>query len=282
MSKYGSLLKKVEVFERLAVVGNRKEFLKSLAQALPNGTVSFPDASIVDMLSRLGGAISNLSSQLQSSPELASAKNLADQLVREIQSHQSPTYVSSKEELDKLAGELGQFRSGVATLVGLVDNAKTVSPDARNFSNMIKQEAGSVAQAVISFYRNQGIPVADAQSATPAAAPAAPATPSTPKPVAKPSDTAKRLARALVAKVDQLPAGPERAAHLGVVEKGVKALQNMFKSLDGSKGIQDYFAKMEITRALQHAYSNLDYNDLATVKSLEGGRGVPDSPDSKI
>jgi hypothetical protein len=276
MSKYGSLLKKVEVFERLAVVGNRKEFLKSLAQALPNGTVSFPDASIVDMLSRLGGAISNLGSQLQNNPELASAKNLADQLVHELSSYQSPTYVSSKEELDKLAGELGQFRTGVSTLVGLVDSAKTVTPDARNFSNMIKQEAGSIAQAVTSFYRNQGIPVAESQ---PAAQPAIEA-PTAPAP--KPTETAKRLARALIAKVDQLPEGQQRSAHLGVVEKGVKALQNIFKSLQNSKGIQDYFAKMEITKALQHAYSNLDYNDLATVKSLEGGRGVPDSPDSKI
>lgn len=47
MSKYGSLLKKTEVFEKLAVYGNKNDFLKSLSQVVsPNSSTSIHNPSV--------------------------------------------------------------------------------------------------------------------------------------------------------------------------------------------------------------------------------------------
>ncbi len=90
------------------------------------------------------------------------------------------------------------------------------------------------------------------------------------------------MANALVSRVDALPEGPQRTTQLGLIDSGIRALQRLFRSLKNSRGLQDYFARMEIVRALQKVYGALDYDDLAVVKSLDNGRGVPDSPDATI
>lgn len=280
MSKYGSLLKKTEAFARLANYGSRKDFLKSLAQGLPQGTITFPDANLVDSLGRVSGAVSNLANMIKNQPELSYEAGSASQLASALDKFRSQTYMSSKEQLDGEATSLRNSLNAVMNLEAVVNNIKAVQPDVKNMAKMMKQEAVNAQNALVSFYRNQGFPTTDyAQKseeavALPKAAPA--------KPVAKPSDSAKRLAGALIAKVDQLPTGPERQVHLGMIEAGVKALQNFFRRLQKSTGLQDYFAKIEIVKALQKVYGTLSYDDLAVVKSLDNGRGVPDSPDATI
>lgn len=281
MSKYSSLLKKTEVFEKLAIYGNKKDFLKSLAQGLPQGTISFPDSNLSDLLGRVGGAVSNLASMIENNPELSDEKGHAAQLASALENFRNVNYMSSKEQLDGEAKSLRETLNAVDNLEAFVD-AANVSPEAKNMAKMMKQEAQNAQNALVAFYRDHGYPTTDyAQSPTekavvppkPAAAPAI---------AQKSSDTAKRLANAVIQRVDSLPEGPERKAHLGIIESAVKTLQNLFRSLQKGKGLQDYFAKMEIVKALQKVYSTLDYNDLEVVKSLDNGRGVPDSPDATI
>lgn len=76
MKKTEDLLKKIEVFEKLASYGNKNSFLKSLGQAF-NG-VSFPQEALKELLDAIGAKLDKLqrdweSSELQSSPN---ARNL--------------------------------------------------------------------------------------------------------------------------------------------------------------------------------------------------------------
>lgn len=280
MSKYGSLLKKTEAFARLANYGSRQHFLSSLAQGLPQGTITFPDTNLMDMLGRVAGAVSNLAGMITNNPELSYEAGMASQLASALQKFRSQTYMSSKEQLDNEASSLRNSLTAAMNLEAMVNNVQNVSPDARNMAKMMKQEAESAQNAIVSFYRNQGFPTTDyvQKPEEKAVLPK----PEQAKPAQKPADAAKRLAGALIAKVDQLPKGPERQVHLSIIESGVRALQNFFRRLQNSKSLQDYFAKIEIVKALQKVYSELDYNDLEVVKSLDNGRGVPESPEATI
>lgn len=262
---------------------SRIDQLKKLAQNLSSGAVAFPGENIASALSSVSGSAANLARLLEGSQldfELDMSKKISTMLGNASVS----SFVNDKSELDAKASPIFALL-GNAINVGSRAESNSPNPQARSMGTQLKNEAQRAVTLINSFYRNNGISFVDIESTLsphnpPVAGPAPTAAPAKPK--ASVADAAKNLAKALEARVDRLSTGPQRAAQLKELEAGVKALQNYFRHLQKAGGLQGYFARMEIVSALQKIYSALEYADLDVVQSLNAGRGVPETPDSKI
>jgi hypothetical protein len=194
------------------------------------------------------------------------------------------SYVSDKQELDTKANPMK------ALLGNAMYTAMTVQK--ANENQEIKQSAQQLIDVskkaltlINNFYRNNGLQIETSPSTSSPAAPVAQLAPQQHKKPQTSTDVpsvAKNLAGALEHSIEKLSTGPERTAQLKQINVMVKALQNYFTQLQKNSGLQGYFARMAIVSALQKAYSTLEYSDLDVVQSLNEGRGVPETPDSKI
>jgi hypothetical protein len=281
MSKNESLLKQAEIFEKLARYGSRKEFLASLAQNLSNGAVSFPDENIANAIKSAGGSIKGLAQLLGQSGSASTPEGgVLEKIGNMLDNYVVPSYVNDKGELDSKASPVRSLlANAMATCFQVRDGQ--FPQEAKEAAQQIISEVKMAIDRINTFYRNNGLQVEDFSAPTPAAGPASTA-PQAAKTQVNPTDAAKNLAKALEASVDKLTTGPERTAQLQRIENTVKTLQNYFRTSQKSGGLQGYFARMEIVSALQKLYSALEYADLDVVKSLNAGRGVPETPDSKI
>ena len=282
MSKFSNLFDKIEVFEKLAVYGNRQDFLQSLARDYD----AVDNAELTATINAVRTAVQNYINTSADKQEDITGGQIrglppglrdAFQVVR-------ATNEFNLDTLPKLYQALLNL-STVRNLGNASDTARsawlqTVFPVLGTAMEKVKKQIDYYRAYATKFQMNN--PEGETQQAgyqhnVEAPKPAAPAAPAKSL-----SDEAKSLSNLLSSKVGKLPSSKNRAEDLKNINENVKSLQRYFKALQNKNDLQSYFARMEIVKALQNTYSTLDYNDLDIVSALNSGQGVPETPDSKI
>jgi hypothetical protein len=281
MSKFNQLFDKVEFYEKLSVFGNRSEFLHSIAKDYE----SVSNEDLVATMNSVKNSIQNwINTSAEAQPDVPSGliKGLPPGLRGPYQVVRA-TNTFDAETLPKLYQALLQL-STVNNLGNMGGNAKSawlnsVFPVLGTAMQTIKKQIDYVGAWANKFPIDKESPteVASYQKETPSA----PAV--QPKAEQKSlNDQAKSLANLLTNKVNSLSNSVNRSADLKNINENVKSLQRYFRALQNKNDLQSYFARMEIVKSLQNAYSTLEYNDLDIVSALNSGQGVPETPDSKI
>lgn len=114
MSKFDSLLKKVELFEKLADYGDRKAFLQSLSQAYPTPSLTGPTVPTPGTAGTPGGRPLSLSEKLTGQPKtdpryIELAPGEGDPRYVELapgEGETSPISVQTQEKLNDLIKDL--------------------------------------------------------------------------------------------------------------------------------------------------------------------------------
>lgn len=166
MSKYDSLLKKVQVFEKIAVYGSRKEFLQALAQNLSRGTVAFPSEVISDALGAVSGTAVNLARLLEGSQQASTYESeMAKKISDTLYNSRAPSYVTDKSELNAKANPF------MALLGNSIDVANrvlapnyNVDQQAKETADQLKAEAKKALSAIYNFYKANGVPLEDLET----------------------------------------------------------------------------------------------------------------------
>lgn len=166
MSKYDSLLKQVQVFEKIAIYGSRKEFLQALAQNLSSGTVTFPDETVSNALGAVSGSAANLarlleSSQQSSTYESEMAKKISDTLYNS----RAPSYVTDKNGLNAKASPfMALLGHSIDVANRVLDPKYNTDPQAKEIADQLNSEAKRALSAIYNFYRANGVPLEDLET----------------------------------------------------------------------------------------------------------------------
>lgn len=279
MAKYNSLVKKSEVYEKLAKFGNRSDFLQSLSQEY----VSVEDqlkAATTQLYSTIQNWIKNSADRqtdVPGRPERGLPAGLRQPVNTLLSIVQNGVY--DIDTLPKLKAAVANILN-VRNLGNLSQNASTawansVFPQANNVADLINTQIN-----FLKAWQKKNAPLMSEEKP-----PEPTQTVQTPAATQKKklNQISKEVSKSLVNKVDKLVDGPNRVNQLREVELGVKTLQNYFRRLQNSGNLNDYFARMDIVNALNKVYNTLDNNDFQTVVSLApNSGGLPESPDSKI
>lgn len=278
MSKYNTLVNKLEAFEKLAKFGNRSEFLQSLAQENVNVGDKLKDAVklLYSSIQNYIKTSADRQGDVPGRPEAglpAGVRNAVQVLVS--------TMRNDSYDVDSLPA----LKNAVKDLMNTANLGNIGQSAASAWAKLVFPQASYVADLVDSQMRFLNAWVAKNQPLMDSENPAEQSVATVPVAAQskKLNQLSKNVSKALVDKVNKLSDGPERVAQLKEVENGVKTLQNYFRRLQNSKALNDYFARIDIVNALNKAYNVLDHKDLQTVVSLSPGHGgVPETPDSKI
>lgn len=272
MKKIDSLLQKVEVFEKMAVYGDRSTFLKTISQEM--GAVAFPPEGLAQSLSTLVGRLNALANAWEqaegrSTPQAAGLRDYA----RAFQSESFPQYYTSKDDLMGKIGNLRRYRDNTTPLL------RNVPASLAGQVNPIQEELGKFESFFNGFMRNTaGVSFPGEPSATPTDS-AAPAPAAKPKPQVPMSTLARQLATRMssVAKQQLEPMAkddPKRAAVVKQIESMAAQLKKMHDQLKAkpNKSLDDRFALIGISSAFQEAYSAMEYDDLQKAPTFDFGR----------
>jgi len=275
MSKYSSLVKKIEVFDKLASFEDKLEFLQSLGQEL--GVEDKLKAAVSTLYTNIQNWIKN-SAERQSDVPGTPEHGLPIAMREPVQMLVS-VLKSNNYDLDTLPN----LKSAVLGLMN-VANLGNLNQESRSaWTNSVFHQAGNVADLVekqikfLNEWRTKNLPPEE----TPPNQNSSQETTKQTQP--KLNQLSKSVSQNLSNKVQKLSNGPDRQTQLKEVELGVKTLQNYFKRLQNSNNLKDYFARIDIINTLNKVYNSLDDKDLQTVNSLgPNGSGIPENPDAKI
>ena len=282
MTKFNGLLSKIELFEKLSIHGNRSDFLSSLAQ----------ESTAVDPQD-LGTSINNVRSVIQNwiANNAERQADIAGGQIKGLPPKLRNAYqvvrTANNFDIDSLPG-LYQALLNLSTVFNLGE----MGGDAKNaWLHNVFPVLGTAMDKVkkqldfLKSWANKNPTATEIPSILPAQTQQAhfvqPTAPTGDKPKSMSGD-AKALAGLLGNKISKLPSSKNREYDLKNINENVKSLQRYFRALQSKNDMPSYLARMEIVKALQNAYSGLDYNDLDVVSALNSGQGVPETPDSKI
>lgn len=284
MDKYKSLFNKMVAFQKLAEVGLKDDFLKSLAQEV---------TSVGD---KLNPAVNKLYSDIRYWVKNNGVKDPSipgTDLVLPV-SLRSPVQVlvsairNNTYDID----ELNQLKLALKQLM-IANNLTGVSSDGSDkWIQEIFPQASYVADLVnsqinfINSYRRKNVEDFE-EPATSQTVPAKQTVPTKQTvPVKTPQDPRAVIhatVKSVIDKTNKLTDDNNRVNQLKDLENNVKFLQNSFKKIQNNNDLKSYFAKIDIIKALNTVYNVLDDKDLQTVVSLGPGKsGIPASPDAKI
>lgn len=272
MSKFNKLFSKIESYEKMSVYANRTEFLQSLA--LSNQDVA---TSINSVRSAVQNWINNDAENQSDLP--TGIKGLPPGLRSPYQVVRG-TNNFDIETLPKLYQALLDL-STINNLGNMGGNAKSA------WLNSVFPVIGTAMQSVkaqldyLKEWTNNNSSIDRMPLSNEVVQKEVPVQ-QTKTPQKSLTEQAKSLATSLFNKIDKLSNSVNRAVDLQHINENVKSLQRYFKALQDKNDLQSYFARMEIVKSLQNAYTTLDYNDLDIVSALNSGQGVPETPDSKI
>ena len=270
MKKIDALLQKIEVFEKLAVYGDRTSFLKSLAQV-----ASFPPEGLSHSLSALGNRLKTIAGEWE---KIDAASKMDAQSLRDygraFEQASFPSYTSSREQLDDKIRDLRRYRDNTLPLL------KKVNPTLANQVTPAQEELGKIESFVNGFMRNTlGVSYPGEPSSTEAPKDVATQAPAAPKPQAPMSTLARQLANRMtnVARSQLAPLAendPKRAAVVKQIETMAAQLKKMHDALKAKKNatLEDRFALIGISNAFQETYGNMSYDDLQKAPTFEFGR----------
>ena len=270
MKKIDALLQKIEVFEKLAVYGDRTSFLKSLAQV-----ASFPPEGLSQSLSALGNRLKTIAGEWE---KIDAASKMDAQSLRDygraFEQASFPSYTSSREQLDDKIRDLRRYRDNTLPLL------KKVNPTLANQVTPAQEELGKIESFVNGFMRNTlGVSYPGEPSSTEAPKDVATQAPAAPKPQAPMSTLARQLANRMtnVARSQLAPLAendPKRAAVVKQIETMAAQLKKMHDALKAKKNatLEDRFALIGISNAFQETYGNMSYDDLQKAPTFEFGR----------
>ena len=270
MKKIDALLQKIEVFEKLAVYGDRTSFLKSLAQV-----ASFPPEGLSQSLSALGNRLKTIAGEWE---KIDAASKMDAQSLRDygraFEQASFPSYTSSREQLDDKIRDLRRYRDNTLPLL------KKVNPTLANQVTPAQEELGKIESFVNGFMRNTlGVSYPGEPSSTEAPKDVATQAPAAPKPQAPMSTLARQLANRMtnVARIKMAPLAendPKTAAVVKQIETMAAQLKKMHDALKAKKNatLEDRFALIGISNAFQETYGNMSYDDLQKAPTFEFGR----------
>ena len=146
MSKNKRLIQNIDLFQRLALFGDRSTFLKALAQDV---LTSFPNETLSDLLNEISTRANSLAKEWENVDQASSpaANNLRD-YANSLAQVSIPSYFSNREALDEKVHDIKRWAS-----IMLSNLAKAPS----QLANQVKplQDAlGKIEQNVANFYRN--------------------------------------------------------------------------------------------------------------------------------
>jgi hypothetical protein len=261
MSKVQSLIKKAAVFEKLAKLGSRKEFLQSLAQMDPAAQQA-----------------AFMAAKKHADEAMEYAKKHTD-LSSEVQAAFSALPMSSPNDAVALKDAASKFADFARKLYAQgkqeSDNAKMVT------ANQVMYAANGIHSEVAKMKAAWPEPPEVKDAPTDVATDTKP----TDKPTAKPAATSRlqtvkgqinymnTLANGLAGKT-----GPAKTQALKQINGLVSALQAALKNTNWGE-IKDYIiGRKLVTDALRSLYNDkLEYADLEFVPALDYGRGVPEA-----
>lgn len=270
MKKIDALIQKIEVFEKLAVYGDRTSFLKSLAQV-----AAFPPEGLSQSLSALGNRLNTIAREWErvDAASKMDAQSLRD-YGRAFEQASFPSYTSSREQLDEKIRDLRRFRDNTLPLL------KKVNPTLASQVAPAQEELGKIEQFINGFMRNtMGVSYPGEPSSTEAPKDVATQAPAAAKPQAPMSTLARQLANRMtnVAKTQLAPLAendPKRAAVVKQIETMAAQLKKMHDALKAKKNatLEDRFALIGISNAFQETYGTMSYDDLQKAPTFEFGR----------
>ncbi len=166
MSKYDSLLKQVQVFEKIAVYGSRKEFLQALSQDLSSGAVTFPDETVSNALGAVSGSAANLARLLEGSQQASTYESeMAKKISNTLYNSRTPTYVTDKAGLNAQASPfMALLGHSIDVANRVLSPQYNVDPQAKEIADQLKSEARKALSAIYSFYKNNGVPLEDLEA----------------------------------------------------------------------------------------------------------------------
>jgi hypothetical protein len=278
MSKYNTLLSKLEAFEKIAKFGDRASFLQSLAQENVDVSAKLKDAanslykSILNWVNTSGEKQSDVPGKPAGLP--AAMRSPVQVLLSTIKNNSYDL-----DTLPALNGAVKQIMnvSNLGNMGQAASDAwyKSVFPQANYVADLIGAQMNflNAWRAKNESFMDSEAPAETKPVETaPVAAPAKKSAPSV-----------KNLSSALINKVNKLSEGPERINQLKEIDRGVKTLQDYFRRLQNNNSTNAYLAKVDIVNALKKVYQPLDFKDLQTVVSFGPNfSGVPETPEAKI
>jgi hypothetical protein len=278
MSKYNTLLSKLEAFEKIAKFGDRASFLQSLAQqnvdvsAKLKAAASALYSSILNWVNTSGERQNDVPGKPAGLP--AAMRTPVQALLSTIKSGSYD--LDSLPVLDNAVKQLMNVSNLGNTGKAAADAwVKAVFPQASYVKDLVDSQTNflNAWRAKNESFMNSETPVENKVVENTSAA----------TPAKKTAPSIKNLSTALVNKVNKLSDGPDRVNQLKEIDRGVKTLQDYFRKLQNNNSTNAYLEKVDIVNALKKAYQPLDYKDLQTVVSFGPNfGGVPESPEAKI
>jgi hypothetical protein len=277
MGKFSSLVKKVELFEKLSLYGDRSSFLKAIGQDASDSLQPVNDM-LAGTVNSLAGAIQNwIANYAEKQPDVAGGAiaGLPPQMRNPVQVIRAAA-ANKTFDIDTLPsiGTAARDLAAVNNLGNMGSNAKNawmklVFPVASRLIDLVPKQM-QYLRSHISKYN----PQPEGGTTT---LPEVAIEGTLPKKQSQ-AEMARNLAKSVVTKANRLTEGPTRKTQLQDLDRSIstlKSLDTLFKNRP-AKDLQEHFARMEISEALKQVYNMLNYDDLETVRSLDFGRGIPE------
>jgi hypothetical protein len=280
MKKIDSLLEQIEVFEKLAVYGDKSSFLKALGQGADVSNAPFPPQGLAQSLAALAGRLNRLASAWEKAD--AQSKNDADALRTYARAFEAASFAqtyTSREELNGKIGDLRRFRDNTLPLL------RKVTPALAGEVSPIQEELGRIESFVNGFMRNTlGLSYTGEPSATPVPTDAATQTPAPAKPKSQVlmSTVARNLSTAMsdYARNTFMPLkelgeeDPKRVAAAKKIESMAAQLKRLHDQIrvKKNKSLDDRFALIAIASAFQETYGMMEFADLQKAPTFDMGR----------
>jgi len=281
------LLKKAEVYERLALYGDRKSFLRALAQQGVYVDTAFPHDNIISAVTpvqaKLQSVIRTIQNETQSNPQQISALMNADTAFGTMLQPQMLDDAGALAAAKALGAQLMGVSNAVKAILQYYGPAGTnqLSNDTAAYLDQLNREAVSAYSTIQSDPR-----IAKLLPRPPEQQPVATQTPETApaqkhqQQAASPSAAAQSVANNMrsFAKSQLVPLGDQTGPKRDAVVKQINQMASYLVKLRAqiaakkTKDLQDNFAAIAISSAFEEVYGSMTYDDLQKAPAFEFGR----------